>query len=103
MNIIGIYGAYDWDDLLPDNERFMHDAGCTIFIDGKHICSISEERLSRKKLDASYPYQSIEYCLSYSNIDFLDVDIVSYIPPMTCDLNHKSTKDSLIKVRESYF
>ena len=102
MNIIGIYGAYDWDDLLPDNERFMHDVGCTIFIDGKHICSISEERLSRKKLDASYPYQSIEYCLSYSNIDFLDVDIVSYIPPMTCDLNHKSTKDSLIKVRESF-
>ena len=32
MNIIGVQGALDHD---------VHDSGCTLFVDGKHIVSIS--------------------------------------------------------------
>jgi len=76
MIIVGIYGAYDWDALAPNGETFMHDAGCTIFIDGKHICSITEERLSRHKHDGNYPHRSIDYCLSVAGITKNDVDVV---------------------------
>ena len=71
MNIIGIQGALNHD---------VHDSGCTLFVDGKHIVSISEERLSRIKYDGSFPYRSIDYCLSVGNIEKDDIDIVVYSP-----------------------
>ena len=74
MNIIGIHGALDWDptDILTKNR--IHDAGATLFVDGKHIRSIDEERLSRTKWDGNFPYKSIDYCLG--DIPKEDVDIV---------------------------
>ena len=71
MNIIGIQGALDHD---------VHDSGCTLFVDGKHIVSISEERLSRIKYDGFFPYRSIEYCLNVGNIEKDDIDIIVYAP-----------------------
>jgi len=67
MIIIGIYGAYDWDanlESVSESTTFVHDAGCTLFINGNHICSINEERLTRKKYDGNYPQKSINHCLS---------------------------------------
>ena len=71
MKILGLQGALDYD---------VHDSGCTLFLDGKHIVSISEERLSRIKYDGYFPYRSIEYCLSVGNIEKDDIDIVVYAP-----------------------
>ena len=34
-----------------------------LFIDGEHICSIQEERLSGLKYDGRYPEKSIDYVL----------------------------------------
>ena len=42
----------------------------------KYVCSISEERLTRRKHDGNYPINSIEYCLSAGNITAEDVDLV---------------------------
>ena len=59
MKILGLQGVLDHD---------VHDSGCTLFLDGKHIVSISEERLSRIKYDGSFPHKSIDYCLSVGNM-----------------------------------
>jgi|TARA_R110001592_G_scaffold11657_1_gene57053 carbamoyltransferase len=82
MIIVGIYGAYNWDANLSEltnddaSVTFMHDGGCTLFIDGKHICSINEERITRTKYDGNYPHNAITHCLTVGNISSDDVDIV---------------------------
>ena len=45
-----------------------HNSGASIFLNGKLICAISEERLSRKKNEYGFPRKSIDYCISSANI-----------------------------------
>jgi carbamoyltransferase len=92
MIIVGIYGAdFNGDINHPIaanltnsetgklTEADIHDSGCTIFIHGKHICSVNEERLSRIKYDGEFPHKSINHCLEYAGITGKDVDIVYYV------------------------
>ena len=62
MNIIGLYGT------IHNDEAISHDSGATLFVDGYHIRSINEERLSRIKEDGSFPHRSIDYVLGLSLI-----------------------------------
>ena len=91
MNIVGIYGAFDWDanhGKLTDyfsvdsieSTSWSHDSGCTLFMDGKHICSVSEERITRTKYDGNYPKNSIQMCLDRGDIHRRDVDLVYFVP-----------------------
>ena len=89
MNVIGLYGAIGWNVLISDNpklrqqseESWTHGASVTLFSDGNHIASISEERLSGIKYDGNFPRKSIEYCLSASNLSKEDIDVV-IVPSM---------------------
>ena len=74
MNVIGIIGAFYWD--ANESEKWVHDSGATLFLNGKHICSISEERLTKVKYDGNYPARSISYCLDVGNILPKDIDLV---------------------------
>ena len=90
MNIVGLYGAFDWNANLEHaqseddvkGEHWSHDAGCSLFIDGKHICSLNEERLSKIKYDGDFPRKSIKVCLEQGGIDSDEVDFVYHVP--TC-------------------
>ena len=89
MNVIGLYGAIGWNVLISDNpklsnqmnESWTHGASVTLFSDGSHIASISEERLSGIKYDGNFPRKSIEYCLSTGNLSKEDIDVV-IVPSM---------------------
>jgi carbamoyltransferase len=105
MKILGIFGAIDWDAHKSHDEETgtytaVHDSGATLFIDGKLVSSILEERLTRYKLEGNFPYKSIEYCLSIANIKKEDVDIV-YMPHLPCYMYNKQrfdgTLDKIIK------
>ena len=80
MITIGVYGSFDWDGRNSKNDvgedTWTHDAGASLFIDGKHISSISEERLTRHKHEGRYPTNAINYCLKEGNISRQDVDLV---------------------------
>ena len=77
MKIIGIYGALDWDANLYDTpDTYIHDAGATLFINGIHIRSINEERLTRIKDEGNFPYKSIEYVLGGYTKE--EIDVVCY-------------------------
>ena len=78
MNIIGIHGSVDWDPHDMKSLNMVHDSGATLFVDGKHVRSIDEERLSRRKYDGRFPHKSIEYCLG--DIKKEDIDIVCFSP-----------------------
>jgi carbamoyltransferase len=57
---------------------FYHDSAATILIDGKIVAAAQEERFTRKKHDASYPYNAIEFVLDYANIKLDDVDQIIF-------------------------
>ena len=57
--------------------HYGHDANITVIENGKCIFSIGEERLSRKKMDSSWPELSINYFKkNYSNVRITTVSIV---------------------------
>ena len=47
---------------------FYHDSAACILVDGEIIAAAQEERFTRKKHDASYPYNAIEFVLNYANL-----------------------------------
>ena len=57
---------------------FYHDSAATILIDGKIIAAAQEERFTRKKHDASYPFNAIEFVLNFAKIKLNDVDQVIF-------------------------
>jgi len=75
MKVLGIYGSIGFDG--SDKESYIHDAGATLFIDGEHICSIQEERLSGLKYDGRCPEKSIDYVLD--EIPKEEIDLVIYV------------------------
>lgn len=108
MNILGLYGAINWDanlsyDPETQNQTWVHDAGATLLINGNHICSISEERLTRIKYDGNFPIKSIDYCLSIGNITPQDIDLIC-VPSMCIDIFYKQVNDDLLhqKLKEIF-
>ena len=57
---------------------FYHDSAACILIDGNIIAAAQEERFTRKKHDASYPYNSIEFVLKYANLKLSEVDQIVF-------------------------
>lgn len=100
MNILGIYGAFDWnarESYHPSLKinTWVHDSGVTLIKNGNHICSISEERLSRIKYDGNFPEKSIDYCLSIGNLEKEDIDLIC-IPSMGVDIFFKQLEDGIV-------
>lgn len=65
MNILGI-------------SAFYHDSAAALVRDGEIIAAAQEERFSRKKHDASFPANAIEYCLEAAGINIEDVEFVVF-------------------------
>ena len=57
---------------------FYHDSAACILIDGKIVAAAQEERFTRKKHDAKYPYNAIEFVLKFSNLKLSEVDQIVF-------------------------
>ncbi len=57
---------------------YYHDAAACLLRDGEVIAAVEEERLSRRKHDASFPINAIEYCLYQGGITAHDLDYVVF-------------------------
>ncbi|MCA1624710.1 MAG: carbamoyltransferase [Acidobacteria bacterium] len=51
----------------------LGDSAATLIKDGEIIAAVEEERFSRKKHHAGFPYKSIQFCLDYAGITLKDV------------------------------
>jgi carbamoyltransferase len=70
MNILGISAYY-------------HDSAAALVRDGRILAAAQEERFSRKKHDARFPKNALQYCLSAAQIDLRSLDyIVFYEKPL---------------------
>ena len=79
MKILGLHSAIGWEGNNVDQMSRVHDSGATLFVNGKHIRSIDEARLTRNKEEGNYPNLSIKYCLE-PFLSRSDIDIVVYSP-----------------------
>jgi carbamoyltransferase len=62
---------------------YYHDSAAAIVRDGQIIAAAQEERFSRKKHDARFPKNAIQYCLKEAGIGLRDLDhVVFYDKPL---------------------
>jgi carbamoyltransferase len=70
MKILGISAHY-------------HDSAAALVVDGVPVCAVQEERLSRRKNDAGFPMNAIEWCLESAGLEPEHLDaVVFYERPM---------------------
>jgi carbamoyltransferase len=65
MKILGISAHY-------------HDSAAALVVDGVPVAAVQEERLSRRKNDAGFPLNAIEWCLDHAKLDADDLDAVVF-------------------------
>lgn len=62
---------------------YYHDSAAAILRDGEILAAAQQERFSRRKHDASFPAQAIEYCLTEAQTDLATVEnVVFYDKPL---------------------
>lgn len=57
---------------------FYHDSAAALLRDGEVIAAAQEERFTRKKGDARFPRDAVDYCLRQANITAKDIDHVAF-------------------------
>jgi carbamoyltransferase len=57
---------------------FYHDSAAALITDGKIISAVQEERFSRKKHDANYPFNAVNHILKSNNLNLNDIDYVVF-------------------------
>jgi len=57
---------------------FYHDSAAALIIDGKIISAAQEERFSRKKHDARYPFNAVKFVLEHSNLKLNQIDHIVF-------------------------
>mgnify|MGYP006090979709 CR=1 FL=1 len=57
---------------------FYHDSAAALVKDGNIIAAAQEERFSRKKHDASYPFNAVNYILKEANLNLNEIDHIVF-------------------------
>ncbi|MDB5061234.1 MAG: hypothetical protein JWP67_1077 [Mucilaginibacter sp.] len=57
---------------------FYHDSAAALIIDGEIIAAAQEERFTRIKHDAGFPFNAIKYVLEEGGIDYDDLSAVAF-------------------------
>ncbi len=57
---------------------FYHDSAACLVRDGEIIAAAQEERFTRKKHDASFPFHAVQYCLKEAGTSINDVNYVAF-------------------------
>ena len=57
---------------------FYHDSAAALIVDGQVVAAAQEERFTRRKHDAEFPRQAIEYCLSEAGLKPSQLDYVGF-------------------------
>ena len=65
MNILGISAYY-------------HDSAACLVRDGQIVAAAQEERFSRRKHDARFPINAVNFCLAEGKVPKREIDVVAY-------------------------
>ena len=56
----------------------LGDSAASLIKDGELVAAVEEERFSRKKHHAGFPYRAIQFCLDQAGIELKDVEHVGH-------------------------
>ncbi len=71
------------DTTILGISAYYHDSAAALLCNGEIIAAAQEERFSRKKHDARFPKNAIQYCLDEAGISMSDVtEVVFYDKPL---------------------
>jgi carbamoyltransferase len=57
---------------------FYHDSAAALVVDGQVVAAAQEERFTRKKHDAGFPSQAVDYCLDHAGLSLDQIDYVTF-------------------------
>ena len=57
---------------------FYHDSAAALVEDGRVVAAAQEERFTRKKHDASFPRNAVNYCLEAAGAKLADIDHIAF-------------------------
>lgn len=57
---------------------YYHDSAAVLLHDGEIVAATQEERFTRKKHDAGFPINAVDYCLSEASIRLDQVDYIAF-------------------------
>ena len=57
---------------------FYHDSAAALVEDGRIVAAAQEERFTRKKNDADYPANAVDYCLAEAGVGMDEVDYAAF-------------------------
>ncbi len=57
---------------------FYHDSAAALIVDGRIVAAAQEERFSRRKHDAGFPVQAVQYCLEEAGLTAGELDYVGF-------------------------
>lgn len=63
---------------IDRNRLLGHDAAASVFVDGKLVAAVEEERLSRAKRTSAMPVGALRFCLEQAGITAADVDLFAF-------------------------
>ena len=80
---------------------FGHDTSAVLVVDGHIISAISEERVSRKKHDRTFPCLSVNYLLKRQNLKIDDIDAIGINMEINFYINEFHFKNNYPIAQES--
>ena len=86
-----------------------HNSGCAIFVNGKNKCTLSEEKITRKKNEYGFPAFSIKEALKFCKLKKNQIDFVAvstkFLPPkyFFVKRNTNFTIDDYLKEQNEYW
>lgn len=57
---------------------FYHDSAACLIKNGEIIAAAQEERFTRKKHDAAFPINAVNFCINFAGINIKDISYVSF-------------------------
>ena len=57
---------------------YYHDSASALVVDGRVAAAVQEERFTRKKHDASFPVNAVNYCLQQAGCSLSELDAIAF-------------------------
>lgn len=88
MKILGIHGNFH-------DDTWVNESSVSLVIDGALVNCIAEERLSRIKVDGSFPNKAIKDVLKSANLTIADIDQIAITSLHPAQTNKKYLKSAI--------
>ena len=57
---------------------FYHDSAAALVVDGEIVAAAQEERFTRRKHDAGFPTNAVNFCLAQGNLKLSELDHIAF-------------------------